>query len=401
MSKSTLSFSVSEYLYYSIAGHTPCKWPGFPGVLSQLYKALQLLSESVTEDSLVFRYGFFWDHKWPHVEMSISYSLPITGTHCLTGSPSKGSSQGYSSLPSGKTAKWEEMVQHQSVSLPWVSVRWPAKNITGETYWHKPFHNLTLFTVCRVWWHNSSWELHRHKPPLCCKTHYPHGQMNQHVPSTAARTDQHCLPLPNCQMNFCFSIWHQQPHKFPTLRVVAVLFMLCSPSYSYQCSMINSQIIHGFYMPTWRKPATWSHRSGEDFHRSGSPFVVKKKWVSLYFCVMWMVSPAAEYMGQYLRSDPGRVDKERIHSDLEWMTWSFAALCAYTFYMVQSKIPTWTPFALWLDKGIWWSCTASRLDEGLERRKQAPIQLWNRHLLGTTLCVSASVPCTFSSAMGS
>lgn len=95
MSKSTLSFSVSEYLYYSIAGHTPCKWPGFPGVLSQLYKALQLLSESVTEDSLVFRYGFFWDHKWPHVEMSISYSLPITGTHCLTRSPSKGSSQGY------------------------------------------------------------------------------------------------------------------------------------------------------------------------------------------------------------------------------------------------------------------------------------------------------------------
>lgn len=159
----------------------------------------------------------------------------------------------------------------------------------------------------------------------------------------------------------------------------------------------NSWFLHAYMEKTSNLvPQIW-----RGFHRSGSPFVVKKKWVSLYFCVMLMVSPAAEYMGQYLRSDPGRVDKERIHSDLEWMTWSFAALCAYTFYMVQSKIPTWTPFALWLDKGIWWSCTASRLDEGLERRKQAPIQLWNRHLLGTTLCVSASVPCTFSSAMGS
>lgn len=77
-----------------------------------------------------------------------------------------------------------------------------------------------------------------------------------------------------------------------------------------------------------------------------------------------------------------------------------SSLCLHILHG-QRKIPTWTPFALWLDKGIWWSCTASRLDEGLERRKQAPIQLWNRHLLGTTLCVSASVPCTFSSAMGS
>lgn len=58
--------------------------------------------------------------------------------------------------------------------------------------------------------------------------------------------------------------------------------------------------IHDFYLPTWRKPATWAHRSGEDFTGVVLLFLWKKKWISLYFYVMWsMVSPAAEKMGQF------------------------------------------------------------------------------------------------------
>lgn len=116
-------------------------------------------------------------------------------------------------------------------------------------------------------------------------------------------------------MNFCLSIWHQQPHKSPSLRVVAVLFMLCSPSYSYKRSMVNSQMaqtsprgkklplpkpwlfckyskehfislfftIHYFYVPTWRKPATWTHRSGEDF-TGVALLLLWKKGKSLLLC---------------------------------------------------------------------------------------------------------------------
>lgn len=97
MSKFTRSLSASEYLYCSIAGHTPREWPGFPGLLSH---ALHLLSESVTEDCLVFRYAFFWDPKWPHGEMSMSYSLPdfcfiLQGPTVLARSPFKGPIHGY------------------------------------------------------------------------------------------------------------------------------------------------------------------------------------------------------------------------------------------------------------------------------------------------------------------
>lgn len=155
----------------------------------------------------------------------------LTGTPVLARSPSKGPRQGY--LAYLHQERLQNM-RRQCITSLWAFPgcwldglpKTSQVRLTGTS----PF--TILFTVCRVWWHNSSWKLHRHKPPLCCKIHYPRSKMNQHVPSAAARTDQHCLPLPKCQMNFFCSIWHQQPHKSPSLRVVAVLFMLCSPSYS-------------------------------------------------------------------------------------------------------------------------------------------------------------------------
>lgn len=38
------------------------------------------------------------------------------------------------------------------------------------------------------------------------------------------------FPLPKCQTNFCFNLWHRQPQQplQPHPKVVAALFMLCS-----------------------------------------------------------------------------------------------------------------------------------------------------------------------------
>lgn len=199
--------------------------------------------------------------------------------------------------------------------------------------------------------------------------HYPHSQVNQHIPSTAARTDQCCLPLPKCQMNFCLGRWHQQPHKSPSLRVVAVLFMLCSPSYSYQHSVVNSQIAQT--SPKGKKNCHLNYGSSASVPKStSSPFFffsqfliftclhgenqkpaptdlesISQEWLSfccekrqinLYFCVLWsIVSPAAENTGQSLRSDPGKRGQRKNSLRSGMNDLSFAALCAYTFYIVS------------------------------------------------------------------
>jgi len=98
---------------------------------------------------------------------------------------------------------WGHGASPQPESLPQVLVRRRAKNIISKSYWYSPFHNLPLFTVSRVRWHNLTLKLHGHKPPLCWKMHYPHSQVHRHVLSAAARNDQHCLPCPKRQMNFC------------------------------------------------------------------------------------------------------------------------------------------------------------------------------------------------------
>lgn len=69
------------------------------------------------------------------------------------------------------------------------------------------------------------------------------------------------------------------------------------------------------------------------------------------------------------------------------MTGSSAALRIRTSHGPKQNSLLKPSLPLWLAKGFWGSCTASRLDEGLESRKQVLILLWNRDLQGMT-CVS-------------
>lgn len=133
--------------------------------------------------------------------------------------------------------------------------------------------------------------------------HYPRSQVNRHVPSAAPRTGQHCLPLPKCQNEFLLK--HMTPATYDTSNHTSVpasgllLSSLCyaplpihinvqwstpkwlklhpeeknchylNHGYSASTPKSTSSLffftIHYFYVPTWRKPATWTHRSGEDF----------------------------------------------------------------------------------------------------------------------------------------
>lgn len=137
---------------------------------------------------------------------------------------------------------WGDGASPWSESLPQTLVRWRAKNVMTKSYWYSPFHNLPLFTVSRVWWHNLTLKLHGHKPPLCWKMHHPHSQVHRHVPSTAARNDQHCLPPSKMSNEFLL-----KPVTPATTEVLSSLtprlllpFLCCAPTWHYTRGPVES-----------------------------------------------------------------------------------------------------------------------------------------------------------------
>ena len=79
-------------------------------------------------------------------------------------------------------------------------------------------------------------KLHGHKPPLCWKMHHPRTQVHWHVRSTAARNDQHCLPL--SKMSNEFLLKHVTLANTEVLSSLTPRLLLpslcCAPTWHYR-----------------------------------------------------------------------------------------------------------------------------------------------------------------------